>query len=1031
MCRRLSSSVASLLLVGLVAVGCGSDNPPLPPPPENNTPVITGPTVSTPEVASGASVQLSLTASDPDSDALSYAWTQTPPTPAGTFSDAASATPTWTAPQVTTSTAFQLRVTVTDGKGGSVSGNVTVTVRPPPVSNRSPTLSQGPTASATSVRGGSPVQLSVAASDPDSDVLTYAWTQEPASPAGSFSSTSVSNPAWTSPTVTAATRFTLRVTVTDGKGGSVQGQVQVDVAPPAPQNRAPVLAAGSPSSSATSVNGQQSVNLFATASDPDNDPLTYSWVQSPSSPGGSFSSTSSATPSWTAPQVTSNTNFVLTVIVSDGRGGTTSGIITVQVLAPVNRNPTISQGPAASPASVTGPSPTQLSVTASDPDNDPITYAWTQSPASPAGTFSTTTTANPTWTAPTVAATTTFTLRVTISDGKGGTAQGTVQVSVAPPVPQNRSPVLAAGSPSSSAPTVNSQQSVNLSVSASDPDNDPLTYTWTQSPASPGGAFSSTTAANPSWTAPIVAADTNFTLAVTVADGRGGTASGTVTVRVTAPANRNPTITQGPGATPGSVAGPAPVQLFVTASDPDSDPITYAWTQDPASPAGSFSSNTTSNPTWTAPTVAATTTFTLRVTVFDGRGGSAQGSIPVEVAPPSAQNRPPVLTTPVATPDTVDSRGIVSLSTSASDPDSDPITYAWTQEPATPAGSFTDATAFNPIWFAPRVPTQTVFSLRVTASDGRGGTDTETVPVTVRAYVNNAPAISAGPSASATTVNEQQSITLSVTAEDPDGDPLTYAWSQTAPGSPTGNFSNPSVSNPTWTAPDVTANGTYTLRVTITDGQGGSTQGSINITVQKVNLAPVVSAISSSSNSLSAGDTGTFTISAVDPDGDPLTISWSQTVPSAGTFVGSTSGQSAQWFSPPVGSQTPFTLSVSVTDNQAAPVVRTFNIPVTVPTYTAVQSVWSAGSCLGCHGGAGTLNLAANVSYANLVNANAVACSPLKRVSPGAPDNSVLIRKMEGDTCGTRMPSNNVDFFTDNPGLVVRVRSWILGGANP
>jgi len=930
MCRRLSSSVASLLLlVGLVAVGCGSDNPPPPPPPGNNTPVITGPTVSTPEVASGASVQLSLTASDPDSDALSYAWTQTPPTPAGTFSDAASATPTWTAPQVTTSTAFQLRVTVTDGKGGSVSGNVTVTVRPPPVSNRSPTLSQGPTASTTSVMGASPVQLSVTASDPDSDVLTYAWTQEPASPAGAFTSTSVSNPAWTSPTVTAATRFTLRVTVTDGKGGSVQGQVQVEVAPPAQQNRAPVLAAGSPSSSATSVNGQQSVNLFASASDPDNDALTYSWVQSPSSPGGSFSSTSSATPSWTAPQVTSNTNFVLTVIVSDGRGGTTSGIITIEVLAPVNRNPTISQGPAASPTSVTGPSPTQLSVTASDPDNDPLTYA------------------------------------------------------------------------------------------------------WTQSPASPGGAFSSTTAANPSWTAPIVAADTNFTLAVTVADGRGGTASGTVTVRVIAPANRNPTITQGPGATPGSVAGPAPVQLFVTASDPDSDQITYAWTQDPASPAGTFSSTTTSNPTWTAPTVAATTTFTLRVTVFDGRGGSAQGSIPVEVAPPASQNRPPVLTTPVATPDTVDSRGIVSLSTSASDPDSDPIAYAWTQEPATPAGSFTDATAFNPIWFAPRVPTQTTFSLRVTASDGRGGTDTETVPVTVRAFVNNAPAISAGPSASATTVNEQQAITLSVTAEDPDGDPLTYAWSQTAPGSPTGTFSNPSVSNPTWTAPDVTANGTYTLRVTITDGQGGSTQGSINITVQKVNLAPVVSAISSSSNSLSAGDTGTFTISASDPDGDPLTISWSQTAPSAGTFVGSTSGQSTQWFSPPVGSQTPFTLSVSVTDNQAAPVVRTFNIPVTVPAYTAVQSVWSEGSCLGCHGGNGGLNLAPNVSRANLVNANANACSPLKRVSPGDPNNSVLIRKMEGDTCGTRMPSDMQDFFTNNPGLVVRVRSWILGGANP
>ena len=51
------------------------------------------------------------------------------------------------------------------------------------------------------------------------------------------------------------------------------------------------------------------------------------------------------------------------------------------------------------------------------------------------------------------------------------------------------------------------------------------------------------------------------------------------------------------------------------------------------------------------------------------------------------------------------------------------------------------------------------------------------------------------------------------------------------------------------------------------------------------------------------------------------------------------------------------------------------------------------------------------------------------RVAPGAPDQSELIRKMTGTTCGDRMPRAEPTYFDANPGLVVRVRSWILAGA--
>ncbi|WP_375761016.1 Ig-like domain-containing protein [Corallococcus exercitus] len=294
--------------------------------------------------------------------------------------------------------------------------------------------------------------------------------------------------------------------------------------------------------------------------------------------------------------------------------------------------------------------------------------------------------------------------------------------------------------------------------------------------------------------------------------------------------------------------------------------------------------------------------------------------------------------------------------------------------------------------------------------------------------IPNTPPTLTGPTVQAASVTSGTPVAMTLEASDADGDALTYSWTQ-LPASPAGTFDNPSAAQPSWTAPDVEGAQSFTLKVTVSDGKGGSTEGTLDVSVRKTNQVPTVSV--TAPTSLVAGTTGTLTVTASDPDGDPLTYTWTQLAPGTpGTWVGGTTGASAQWYSPVVATQTEFTFSVSVSDGVGLPVVRNVTLPVSVPRYGAdVQAVWSSVECTKCHGKAGALSLAAGSSHASLINVTSRACGSLQRVTPGDPDNSALIRKMEGTACGDRMPTGKPEYFDQHPGLNVLVRSWILAGA--
>ncbi|MFC7050914.1 ABC transporter transmembrane domain-containing protein [Emcibacter nanhaiensis] len=133
-----------------------------------------------------------------------------------------------------------------------------------------------------------------------------------------------------------------------------------------------------------------------------------------------------------------------------------------------------------------------------------------------------------------------------------------------------------------------------------------------------------------------------------------------------------------------------------------------------------------------------------------------------------------------------------------------------------------------------------IYEVEVTASDGNGGTDPETILVTV-SNVNEAPEIS---SSLAVTIDENVTAVQTVTASDPENDTLSYSISGGEDSSlfsidsQTGALSflaAPDYENPG----DSDTDNVYEVEVTASDGSLSDSE-TVSVTVQDVLGAPVV-----------------------------------------------------------------------------------------------------------------------------------------------------------------------------------------------
>jgi outer membrane protein OmpA-like peptidoglycan-associated protein len=188
--------------------------------------------------------------------------------------------------------------------------------------------------------------------------------------------------------------------------------------PPPPPNHPPTVTLAADPTKVFAGSGD-SIALKATASDPDGDPLNYKW----SATGGGIDGTG-AEVRWNSGGVKEGT-YTATVTVDDGRGGTASASTDYQVVAKPNSPPIISSC-AASPATITVGQKSTITTTASDPDNDPLTYSYKTTGGNVTGSGATAQ-FDSAHTQPG-----TYTVTCHVSDGRGGEVDATTQVTVQP-----------------------------------------------------------------------------------------------------------------------------------------------------------------------------------------------------------------------------------------------------------------------------------------------------------------------------------------------------------------------------------------------------------------------------------------------------------------------------------------------------------------------------------------------------------------------------------------------------------------------
>ncbi len=198
----------------------------------------------------------------------------------------------------------------------------------------------------------------------------------------------------------------------------------------------------------------------------------------------------------------------------------------------------------------------------------------------------------------------------------------------------------------------------------------------------------------------------------------------------------------------------------------------------------------------------------------------------------------------------VDERTLVTLGGSGTDPDDDPITLTWTQVGG-PMVTVTDGT-----FTAPEVTVDSLVEFEFTVSDGRA--TTAPLPQTVLVRNVNRPPVASAPALQEAEMGAL--VTVLGQGLDPDGDVVTYEWSQVS--GPEVGLAGVDTDAVSFTAPTVPVEETVRLQLVVRDGALTSEPAFVDVVVK--NPAPVGHIDEPKGCDCSAGlDAGLFALGAL------------------------------------------------------------------------------------------------------------------------------------------------------------------------
>ena len=757
----------------------------------NAAPVATGDTAST---GTGQPVVVTVLSgdSDPDGDPLTVSATVGVPPSRGSTTVNPDGTVTYTPdPGFAGTDAFDY--TVSDGRGGSATARVTVTV-----ANAAPVA--GPDSAGTPA--ATAVDVAVLANDTDPNIpgTAQVLTVEGATVRAAQGTVVLLGGGVLRFTPAAAFRGTAVVSyvLVDGAGGSTTGTLSVEVSDAAP--------VALDDEAATDYLTPVSVPVLANDSDPNGDPLTITAFP-PTLPDATVALVAGRL------VVTPRAGFSGATVVFDYTvsAGGLSDTATVRVLvrnAPVTAVDDEAEAPTRDPLATGAYPPVTVALTVNDsnPDGDVLDVVGVGDPAHGTVVVSGTTASY----VPDAGYRGPDSFTYTVRDGKGSQSTATVRVSVL-----NAAPVVTDDTRS-----VVSGATVTVPVLADDrdPNADPLTVVGVP-PTSREGGTVTVVDGRIVYTAPPGFRGDDV-VAYRVSDGLVSTpAVLSITVVNSPPVATDDAVTT-------STTQPLTIQV-ITGGTPDSDLDADVLTVESVTAAGrgavTISADGRSVSYDPDPDFTGTDTFTYVVT--DSRGGTDTATVTVTVTNRSPRTVPDSVQTARDTPVTI------SPLTGDTDPDGDVVTLSGA-DATTAAGGTVVVGAAGTVTYTPPTGYTGTDTFGYDVSDGRGGTSRGTVTVLVP---NGSP--EPDPDAETTASGTPVDVDVLAGDTDPDGDPLRVLSVTTPTSGSASVVVGPDGRDRVRYTPALGAVGPATFDYVVGDGRGGT--GTATVTVTVANAPPV------------------------------------------------------------------------------------------------------------------------------------------------------------------------------------------------